>query len=88
MLVRLPHGMCVNPEIVKHVHVRPDRPNPRENTMVYNVLLKTDDDGFLTIAEVLRSQRQPAPPPGTQPWRTAQPGPSGRSYPGRAGRPY
>ena len=49
MMVELPHGMCVNPEIVKLIHVRMDR-QQRTNTLLYSVVIKTDDDGFLVIA--------------------------------------
>lgn len=52
MLVRLPHGMVVNPEIVKLVHVRADRAQGRSSgqQMIYSVVIKTDDDGFLVLA--------------------------------------
>jgi len=49
MLVELPHGMCVNPDIVKLVHVRMDR-QQRTSAMLYSVVVKTDDDGFLVVA--------------------------------------
>lgn len=48
MLVELEHGMCVNPEIVKLVHVRADRTPAGGAT--YTVVLKTDQDGFLVLA--------------------------------------
>jgi hypothetical protein len=51
MLVQLQHGMCVNPEIVKLVHIRQDR-QQKTNSMVYTVVIKTDEDGFLVLASV------------------------------------
>ncbi len=51
MLVRLPHGMCVNPDTIKLIHVRPDRRKVGgKPVMVYSVVIKTDDDAFLAIA--------------------------------------
>jgi len=47
MLVKLKHGMCVNPEVVKLFHVRIDR-NQR-NEPSYSVIMKTDDDGFIVL---------------------------------------
>lgn len=43
--------MVVNPEIVKLIHIRADRPTQRGATsMVYSVVMKTDDDGFIVLA--------------------------------------
>lgn len=49
MLVVLPHGACVDPEIVKMIHIRADR--RQQGDMVYNVVMKTDaDDNFHLLA--------------------------------------
>lgn len=47
MLVKLKHGMCVNPEVVKLFHVRIDR--NQQNQPTYTVVMKTDDDGFVVL---------------------------------------
>ncbi len=49
MLVKLPHGMCVNPEIVKLVHVRVDRAQ-RGLPPRFTVVMKTDDDQLHSVA--------------------------------------
>jgi hypothetical protein len=50
-LVQLPHGACVDPEIVKYVTIRVDRPLGMGKPVVFTVVLKTDaDDNPLLLA--------------------------------------
>lgn len=51
MLVVLPHGTCVDPEIVKLVTIRVDRPQGPGKPMVFTVAMKTEaDDNYVLLA--------------------------------------
>lgn len=48
MLVILPHGVAVDPEIVKYLTIRTDRqPGAPPNQLVFTVFMKTDVDEHL-----------------------------------------
>lgn len=49
MLVVLPHGICVDPEIVKFFNIRTERPKGPGGEMVHTVVLKTDEEHLLII---------------------------------------
>lgn len=50
MLCVLPHGVCVDPEIVKYISIRADRPAAQPNAkMVFSVIMKTDADDHLQV---------------------------------------
>lgn len=44
MLVVLPHGFCVDPEIVKYLTIRVDRPQQPNAKLMFSVVMKTDAD--------------------------------------------
>lgn len=44
MLVVLPHGYCVDPEIVKYLTIRVDRPQQPNAKLMFSVVMKTDAD--------------------------------------------
>lgn len=48
MLVVLPHGVCVDPEIVKFFNVRTERKGPTGQPL-HTVVLKTDEEHLLII---------------------------------------
>jgi len=50
MLVLLPHGVCVDPEIVKFFHIRTERPKGPGKPIMHTVVMKTDEEGFLVVA--------------------------------------
>ena len=49
MLVVLPHGVCVDPEIVKFFNVRTERPKGPNQGLSHTVVLKTDEEHLLII---------------------------------------
>lgn len=49
MLVVLPHGVCVDPEIVKFFNIRSERPKGPAGVTVHTVVLKTDEEHLLII---------------------------------------
>ena len=50
MLCVLPHGVCVDPEIVKYISIRADRPAGQPTAkMVFSVIMKTDADDHLQV---------------------------------------
>lgn len=49
MLVVLPHGIAVDPEIVKYVTIRPERPQGPKGPIIFSVVMKTDADEHLQV---------------------------------------
>ncbi|MCA9566431.1 MAG: hypothetical protein KC656_01255 [Myxococcales bacterium] len=49
MLVVLPHGICVDPEIVKFFNIRTERPKGPGGPQVHTVVMKTDEEHLLII---------------------------------------
>lgn len=50
MLVKLPYGACVDPEVVKYIHVRIDRPKGATGPMAFTVVMKTEEDQPIVLA--------------------------------------
>lgn len=50
MLVSLPHGIAVDPDIVKFITIRMERPQGPQGPTIFTVVMKTDaDENFHVI---------------------------------------